>query len=169
LLTSGKYSGITAAMSCTTALVVESYEEPALGSSSSRQVQQPHLRRRRHSSYHPTHWTLEPENIQLLVWYSSNTLPATVLTTSRSTGFSQNLIDALTFWNHTANSISTRVLSALGPPYMPFGTPAHAFLMASLMPAGGGPASSSTRLKIDIRRHWQQKKRWTKKFRRAYV
>lgn len=38
-----------------------------MGKSTGRQSQQAYRRRRRHSSYHPTHWALEPDNYQLLV------------------------------------------------------------------------------------------------------
>jgi len=56
-------------MTCTaTTVMTESYEEPTLGVSSGTQmVPREELRKRRHSSYHPKLWAVEPDNIQLLV------------------------------------------------------------------------------------------------------
>ena len=60
-------------MTCTatyvTTTTTDSYEEPALGSTSSASLRAdaPALKRRRHSSYQPREWSLETDDIQVLV------------------------------------------------------------------------------------------------------
>lgn len=55
-------------MSCSATILMESHEEPVLGTSTGRQeITGEHVRRRRHSSYHPISWAAEPENIHLVV------------------------------------------------------------------------------------------------------
>lgn len=56
-------------MSCISAVTTTSYEEPTLGSSSSRADAPPHLarQRRRHSYHHARRWSADAENIQFLV------------------------------------------------------------------------------------------------------
>ncbi|KAF1815162.1 adiponectin receptor protein 1 [Eremomyces bilateralis CBS 781.70] len=54
-------------IACTSAVVVESYEEPAFGTSSALDAPRPRARRRRHSSYHPMPFGIEPDNVQVLI------------------------------------------------------------------------------------------------------
>jgi adiponectin receptor len=55
-------------ISCTAALLMESHEEPVMGTTSGIQKRpEESLRRRRHSSYHPMPWAVEPDNIHVMV------------------------------------------------------------------------------------------------------
>ena len=46
----------------------DSYEEPSLGSGTDMSIERENVRqRRRHSSYTPTQWTAETDNVQALV------------------------------------------------------------------------------------------------------
>ncbi|KAE9971200.1 hypothetical protein BLS_004581 [Venturia inaequalis] len=55
-------------MSCTAAFLMETHEEPVMGATSGMQARpEESMRRRRHSSYHPMPWAVEPDNIHLMV------------------------------------------------------------------------------------------------------